>query len=519
MTKVKQQFFKTAGGQFADKGISLSTNCQRVFVTGYVVGATACDFSGNQKILTSASDIFVAGLDHNGNQKFFKTAGSINGDDKVSITSNCHCAFLTGQISGNTATDFNGKIINGNNIFVAGLDNCGNQKFFSTAGGNNMDLALSTKIVHDDKCIYITGLFAGADFQDFNKTLIPTGHNIFVAGLDNCGHQKFFITAGSPADNYPLDLTVNDKGVFVTGYISPGAVDFKGIPITNYGQYDAFIAGITKCGTQKFFKHAGVNDPSGEAFGLSIISDCHDIFVTGLIGQSGINFAGNIVTNSSPSNIFVAGLDACGNQKFFVTAGGSTSALQTDRGFSISTNDHGVFVTGRINGPNAFDFKQTPVTLSGDYDIFVAGLSKCGTQKFFVTAGGSVSDQGLSITSNEEGIFVTGVIAGPTATDFCGKQINHLQGNDDIFVAKFDFCGHQQFFLTAGSNQVDVGRQIVVHDNEIYVTGWMGGTTGINFKHCPVTTLKGNGDIFVARLDDLCGKYRSSRSTMPYVPR
>ena len=519
MVKVKQQFFKTAGGINFDQGLSLSANCQRVFVTGYTNGATACDFNGIETPLKSTEDLFVAGLDHNGNQKFFKTAGSINinNENKISITSNCDRAFIAGQVSGNTATDFNGKIINNNTLFVAGLDNCGNQKFFSTAGGNINENQI-TQSVHDDMCIYITGLFGGTDFYDFNKTLIPTGSNIFVAGLNNCGHQKFFTPAGGPGDNYPLNLTVNDKAVFVTGYISSGAKDFNGTPITNYGQYDAFIAGLNKCGTQKFFKQAGVSGTGGVAFGLGVASDCHDVFVTGLIGQSGINFAGEPLNNTEPDNIFVAGLDSCGNQKFFLTAG-SDSASGVDRGYSIVTNDCGVFVTGRIQGPNAFDFENKPLPLSGNNDIFVAGLTKCGKQKFFVTAGGSNPDQGISITSNAEGVFVTGIVAGSIATDFCGKSVTTLQGLNDIFVAKLDLCGRQQFFLTAGSNKSDIGHQIIVRDNEIYVTGLMGGTTGTDFKHCQVTTLKGNGDVFVARLDDLCGQKRSKRSTMPFGRR
>jgi hypothetical protein len=94
-----------------------------------------------------------------------------------------------------------------------------------------------------------------------------------------------------------------------------------------------------------------------------------------------------------------------------------------------------------------------------------------------------------------------------------------LQGGQDIFVAKLDFCGRQQFFLTAGSADGDRGNQIVVRDNQIFLTGFMRGTTGTDFKHCQVKNLHGGGDIFVARLDDLCGKYRSKRTSMPYVPR
>jgi len=526
MVKVKQQFFKTAGGVAGDIGLSLSVNCKRVFATGYVSGSMTYDFDGKPHPLKGLSDIFVAGLDHSGKQKFFKTAGGIGGDAGQSITSNCDAVFLTGYIQGPAASDFNGKVIDvtgAYDIFVAGLDNCGKQKFFVTAGGNGDD-DNSVQIVNDDKYVYIIGYTQGTIAYDFNKIAHPLqgDYDIVVAGLDHCGNQKFFVTAGGANFDQGSSLTVNQKGVFVSGFFAaPGITAFDGSMIPSYGSQDIFVAGLDKCGKQIFFKHAGASDLA-DGNGNSITSDCHNIYVTGFIsGVSGTDFAGQPIPRldaMDQTQIFVAGLDAtCGKQKFFAIAGSISDS--SEQGISITTNDHGVFVAGFIVGPNAVDFKNKPVKTYGDQDIFVAGLTKCGTQKFFITAGSSGTDQGLSITSNDEGIFVTGHIDGPTATDFCGNLIPNLQGEGDIFVAKLDFCGHQQYFLTAGSNQVDQGNQIVVRDNEIYVTGTMGGTAGVNFKNCPVTTLKGDGDIFVARLDDLCGQKRSKRSTMPYVPR
>jgi len=514
MVKVKQQFFKTAGGSGIDSGFSLSVNCNRVFVTGQVEAPVAYDFNGTPKPLKGNNDIFVAGLDHCGTQKFFKTAGGLGLDFGNSITSNDCGTFLTGLLQGDTASDFNGTEFNvtgAEEIFVAGLDNCGKQNFFVTAGNND---SFGYQIVHDSKCLYITGYVIGTGTYDFNRVLHPLkgSDDIVVAGLDHCGNQKFFVTAGGVLRDQGNSITVNKKGVFVTGYIqSPGVTAFDGSSISTYGAFDIFVAGLNKCGNQIFFKHAGVGT-TGSGRGNSITSDCHNIFVTGYIsgasGTIGTNFAGQPVDIIGNDDIFVAGLDTCGNQKFFVTAG----SFMGDVGLSITTNDKGVFVTGFVRGPNATDFKHKPIKTYGNHDIFVAGLTKCGTQKFFVTAGSSGTDRGLSITTNDEGIFVTGFVGGPTATDFCGKLIPNLQGGDgDIFVAKLDFCGRQQFFLTAGGNQFDQGNQIVVRGNEIYVTGSMGGTAGVNFKNCPVTTLRGNGDIFVARLDDLCHKKCSAK--------
>jgi len=525
MVKVKQQFFKTAGGTDIDSGRSLSVNCQRVFVTGQIQGNTATDFNGIEHQLYGTRDAFVAGLDHSGKQKFFTHAGRPGSNaGGTSIISNCEETFLTGFIVGQTAINFAGVETNVNTttsgncgIFVAGLDNCGKQKFFKTAGDttNNFNI----KIAQNDKRLFVASSLNGStaiDFCSVEHTLSGGGDDILVAGLDHSGNQKFFATAGG-SDNDSISIIANCKGVYVTGFISASnSTDFKGTPIVTKSEFDIFVAGLDNCGKQRFFKHTGTPFDSFNA-GVSITESCGKIYVTGfIVSGTATDFDNQPVPTYGLTDIFVAGLDDCtGKQQFFVTAGGQFE----DEGVSVTSNKHGIFVTGFIKGSKATNFAGKPVHLSGNDDIFVAGLNKCGTQKFFVTAGSSGSDRGLSITTNDEGIFVTGNIAGPTATDFCGNLIPNLQGEGDIFVAKLDFCGHQQFFLTAGGNQFDQGNQIVVRDNEIYITGFMSGTAGVNFKHCPVTTLKGDRDIFVARLDDLCGQKRSKRSTMPYVPR
>ena len=129
----------------------------------------------------------------------------------------------------------------------------------------------------------------------------------------------------------------------------------------------------------------------------------------------------------------MARLDHNGCQKFFKTAGGKL----LDKGFSIATNEKGVFVTGYVSGDTALDFKKKVRNLSGSADIFVAGLDHNGCQKFFKTAGGKFSDQGNSIVANEKEVFVTGFVGGVTALDF-KKNEKVLQRDGDIFVAGLD---------------------------------------------------------------------------------
>ena len=522
---VNQTFFKTAGGINNDSGNSLDINCKRIFVTGSLAGPTAADFRGNiintYNQTSNQTDIFVAGLDHCGKQKFFLHSGGAQGQSQGSyIVSTCDDSFLTGQVFGATAIDFAGNqiTVNGGSegIFVAGVDNCGHQKFYVTAGNNNLGNG-GTQIVTDDHRLFITGIVNGGSINDFKNVphTLSGRFDIFVAGLDKRGHQKFFVTAGGSSFDAGASIAVTEKTLFITGFIGSPSSDFNKTVITTYGLFDAFVAGLDKCGNQKFFVHAG-----GVGFGsigASIDTDCQNAYVTGIIGGTATDFAGNSIptTLAGIQSIFVAGLNPEGHQKFFVTADiFNTNNLSND----ITVNDQGVFITGQLGGNSGTDFNGCSFNLHGGSDIFVAGLTKCGKQKFFKTAGGQFGDRGNSITSDDEGIFVTGFISGQTATDFCGHLIN-LQGGNDIFVAKLNFCGHQQFFRTAGSSSDDQGNQVVVRDNKVYLTGVVSGLTGTDFRGCPIKHLHGSTDIFVACLDDLCGEYRSKRTTMTNFPR
>ena len=84
-------------------------------------------------------DIFVAKLEENGNESFFALAGGSNFDEGNSITtdSNGDCAYVTGTVTGDYTT-FGGMTGSTNNgdrdIFVAKLDKNGNEIFFAVAG-------------------------------------------------------------------------------------------------------------------------------------------------------------------------------------------------------------------------------------------------------------------------------------------------------------------------------------------------------------------------------------------------
>ena len=124
-------------------------------------------------------------------------------------------------------------------------------------------------------------------------------------------------------------------------------------------------------------------------------------------------------------------------------------------------------MTGLINGSATFgqgEVNQTTLNSAGIDDIFVAKYDSAGLLQWVRRAGGTGSDQGISIAVDGSDIYLTGFFNG-TAT-FGQGQTNQTTlnsaGIDDIFVTKYDSAGVLQWVRRAGGTGSDQGVGIAV---------------------------------------------------------
>jgi hypothetical protein len=422
-----------------------------------------------------------------GKQKFFVTAGSSSSDSVTDIVADCNRVFLVGSISGLTATDFNGKpIINlqgAGDAFVSGLDNCGNQKFFKTAGGTAIDSSSAVSI--SEKQVFVVGNITGQNVNNFAGNPIPNlfpGVNAFVSGLDKkCGDQKFFVTTSSTLNTAFSQFVVNnEKRVFVTGIIDgTGGTKFNGEPITLVGPRNIFLAGLDHCGDEKFYKTLSTsNSPN---------------IITGVPGvQVGLNLSCNRIFTSGN---FIGGLtDFNGTPLNLSTLINSYVAgfdhCGNQKFFKTSGSnlvylatsqtifDECVYITGVAAGTTGTDFANNIITYSGlNLDIFVAGLDQCGKQKFYVTTNGSTAtESSLNISANSSRVFVTGSINGNANSRDFKGELVKTYGSNDIFVAGLNHKGIQKFYKTAGGVSSDIGLFVVSNEDAVYVAGTFSST-------------------------------------------
>jgi hypothetical protein len=339
-----QVFFWTAAFT-SQSNVALDVVDDSVYIAGVLsaepaLGLDAFDFEGERLGLKTFFGTYIARLRDDGSQVFFKTAAGA-GDGKSLETS----VFLE--------TDKNNVVLTG--------------RFDVTAG------------------------IPAVDFEGNGVTGVR-GNDVFVARLDENGNQHYFITAGSANPSPSLILgdmaLANDGSVYLIGQHGSGAFDFNGKEMFRIASFDLFLLKILADGTQDFVRTAGSLDD--EDFGLSIdVSPDQMIYATGVLHTAMANvprdFAGNIVRGYESADAFVAVLNAQGEQQFFAVAGSVDTELgsrvrATSKNTSGCTLISGILLTNSVDA--TFDFFGQRVSIpesdfNGDlaFSTFIAALS------------------------------------------------------------------------------------------------------------------------------------------------
>jgi acyl-CoA thioesterase FadM len=217
-------------------------------------------------------------------------------------------------------------------------------------------------------------------------------------------------------------------------------------------------------------------------------------------GTSSYDFGRDIATDSD-GNIYVTGYTGgdfssyinAGDEDIFVAKYSSSGTQQWTQQLGTSSTDYGFGITTDFSG-NVYVTGSTTGDFSsyinaGDMDIFVAKYNSSGTQQWTQQLGTSSTDYGFGITTDSSGnVYVTGSTRG-------GLDGNTFAGSEDLFVVKYDSSGVKQWTQQLGSSNFDYGHDIATDSSgNVYVTGstW-GGLDG--------NTNAGSEDLFIVKYD------------------
>ncbi|MFM9945227.1 MAG: T9SS type A sorting domain-containing protein [Bacteroidia bacterium] len=383
-------------------------------------------------------------------------------------------------------------------------------------GGAYDDLGISVAVDANGN-VYTTGSFS--DSVDFDPsaaraTLKSSGvSDIFISKIDGTGKLVWAKKIGGATVDAGYAITTDASGnIFITGGFT-GAVDFDpGTAVKTLtasgssGLMDIFVAKFDASGNLTWAKSIGANLTD---YGSSIAVDASgNVYTTGFF-YSTVDFDPDATTvnlsSKGNSDIFILKLDATGKFVWAKSIGSSSA----DAGRCIALNASYVYITGTFSGTADFDpgLVEQLLTSTGGTDIFALQLDKDGNYQWAKNMGGTLDEEGTSITVSASGLsYITGRFSG--TADFnpgTGKTELTSAGDKDIFILKLDNSGNLSWAKRIGGLSTDLGLSIAIDaSGEIYTTGSFKGTVDFDpgANKSELTSL-GLEDIFISKLDVL----------------
>ena len=304
--------------------------------------------------------------------------------------------------------------------------------------------------------------------------------------------------------------TLSDDSIVVTGYFSGSANFGEGevneTVLESYGETDIFAARYNSGGNLVWVRQAGGID-GDTGTGITVLSD-DSFVVTGSTSGSALFGEGEAnettLETGSNSNVFIACYEYDGSLVWARSAGDESSCYA----YSIcALSDDSTVVTGFFRQTVIFgkgESNETTLVSAGGEDIFIARYDPDGRLVWANRAGGTtIMDCGVEIVAlTDNSVAVTGEIRG-TVT-FGQGEINEtvlvVEGNSDIFVARYNPDGTLSWVRQDGGGECEVGEGITaLSDNSIVVAGLIKETAIFGQGEPNETVLTGvYHDMFIA---------------------
>ena len=253
----------TAGGthehsfKFGTDGISVDQefaglavdSADNVWLAGHF--SEKIDLGGDELTSAGGRDIFVAKLTSSGDHIYsvrfgdgkdqFVNAIAVDEDDNVVLLGN-----FDGSVSfGGPALSSKGGISNGNDVFVAKLDQDGKYLWDAGFGDENPQFATAVAVDHNGNIVLTGALFGSVDFGGGALDAIPGAFgasDIYLVKLAANGAHIWSKRFGDEQHQQPGDVTIDGAGNIILTGVFAGSLDLGGDPLICQGGVDVFIA-------------------------------------------------------------------------------------------------------------------------------------------------------------------------------------------------------------------------------------------------------------------------------------
>lgn len=449
------------GGDQTDDANQIATdNFGNYYITGYTIssaniatsGAYQTSYEGSVDLLNEG-DVFLAKFNDTGERIWATYYGGNGAERAFGIACDSYGAiYITGktQSATNIATtasyqDTLGAIYN-YSAFLAKFDSAGILQWGTYYGGLGADESNPESFGQAVVCIPSGGVV-------MTGYLGSSGRIAFLAHFDENGNILWNNTSFNSfaVDNKVLKsmgISYGEGALYMTGNTNcaEAIATSSSFQETIGGGYDAFLAKFdTATGTMNWATYFG---GPGNDYGTAVhCAPDGKVYISGYTtSTSGIATPGaqqeTIGTISGPSyDIFLAAFNNAGERQWSTYYGGATYDNSAN---SIASDPLGnIYITGSTNSSVNIASPDTyQENWAGGYDIIIAKFNPAGQRIWGTYYGGSGTDYGRGIVSDNAGnIYITGSTVTTTGFTTPGSFQTTISGvASDAFLIKFSDC-------------------------------------------------------------------------------
>ncbi len=330
--------------------------------------------------------------------------------------------------------------------------------------------------------LYVTGYFGGtADFDPSASTAnlgVAGGSgnsdsDIFFAKYDNNGDYLWANRIGGVEDDRGRDIHHDGNGnIFITGGVT-GTVDFDPssgmFNLSHSLSKDIYLAKYNDDGNFLWANAFGSPSTSFEE-GLAVETDAvgNPYLSAFYFGTVDFDPSANTANLGSVNGdeTVIAKYDVNGNYLWANMIGKGME----ERGNDIKVDASGnVYIVGNFGGTVDFDPSANNVNLTseGNNDIFIAKYDNNGNYTWAKRLGGEDADFGRGIDVDANGnIYISGSFEDNAIFDNTTQYSVTSSGSADYFVAKYTNSGDFIWVNRIGDTGFERGVDLVVDDNE-----------------------------------------------------
>ncbi|WP_416866186.1 MAG: Ig-like domain-containing protein [Imperialibacter sp.] len=403
-------------------------------------------------------------------------------------------------------------------IFITMLNASGELQWARKVGGTSADEGLAIRLDASGN-VLISGRFLGTvDFDPgaLTANLTASSTDIFVLKLNTSGNYVWAKRWGSNLASGHIGLAVDASDNVYTGGSFVNTIDLDpGAAVVNVtsgasNTTHTFLVKLDASGNYVTGKRLGT--PSFASVNSSVLETdaSFNVFIAGYYDTSNASFVdfdpdAGVANLSTTSGFFVAKYNS---SLAYVSVAEAPPVSMTDLHLDASGN---ILATGTFAGTKDFDpgIGETNLVSSGSQDAYAFKLNSSYQLQWAKNFGGTVDDQGFTITTDGTGnVYVGGHFFGTSMMDFdpgIGTVTLPFGPNGyDGFILKLNASGEYQWAQSIYGASVNgwdkVNGVFVDGSNKVYSTGFFTAGT-VDFNPGPGADNKTatNSDAFVLK--------------------